>query len=558
MMLRTLRNKVIRLGRDEEGAALVVTLAVFMFMWLVCIGVFAVGTAVKTRTHLQNACDAAAYSAAVVQADTLSRIATINRAMSWAYVQMTRRQMDYIVYKWLEKTSQKYAADESMTKSLHLAHSSLAICPWRRLVPNVGWYIGSGRQLRFVDLNGSHNVSIDRVRNALGDFSLNWIRRQEASFYDENKGMLNISGLRNQIVDDKTAIARMNSAEDELLRKLPERVNGIVDEVIYANIKEFPAAVNERHKVWCRNDFTRILGPDAWEEDVFIGFVRNGDGLRRYRNAGLTFETGYNTWFPLGGGASSAEGFVRNYVQRPSCLKASWDWWWQGWQCYSDQYGHHCVRGKRGEGRSAVLGRDAADPQFYGQTACPRVLRKSYFGEKGTISVGISVDNTNPWADVLGYAGNVLGGIYSAFNPFITDTVVFASAKAGYKYLGKDPSSREYRIDWDEGNQEWNLCQSDWDAVLIPVRMAKSPATDGRWGAAGRFLYDWASELGVDVDLCFAGGTWTPSDERPKAFHEWNKLGAAPRHAEQVNARWQVENNAQTLDWDKLTDRMFH
>ena len=204
------------------------------------------------------------------------------------------------------------------------------------------------------------------------------------------------------------------------------------------------------------------------------------------------------------------------------------------------------------------MGRDAADPQFYGQTACPRVLRKSYFGEKGTISVGISVDNTNPWADVLGYAGNVLGGIYSAFNPFITDTVVFASAKAGYKYLGKDPSSREYRIDWDEGNQEWNLCQSDWDAVLIPVRMAKSPATDGRWGAAGRFLYDWASELGVDVDLFFAGGTWTPSDERPKAFHEWNKLGAAPRHAEQVNARWQVENNAQTLDWDKLTDRMFH
>ena len=61
-MLRVLRDKFLRLGRDEDGVALVTTLAVFMFMYLICMGVYAIGTAVKTRIHLQNACDAAAYS----------------------------------------------------------------------------------------------------------------------------------------------------------------------------------------------------------------------------------------------------------------------------------------------------------------------------------------------------------------------------------------------------------------------------------------------------------------------------------------------------------------
>ena len=110
-MLGVLRSKLIGLGRDEDGAALVITLAIFFLMYLGCMGVYAISMAVKERIHLQNAADAAAYSAAVVQADTLSRIATINRAMSWTYVQMTRRQMDYIVHRWLAHTCEHYESD---------------------------------------------------------------------------------------------------------------------------------------------------------------------------------------------------------------------------------------------------------------------------------------------------------------------------------------------------------------------------------------------------------------------------------------------------------------
>ncbi|MBQ7651590.1 MAG: hypothetical protein IJS15_11565, partial [Victivallales bacterium] len=110
-MLCIIRDKFIRLARGEDGVAFVTTLAVFMFVYLVCMGVYAIGTAVKTRIHLQNACDAAAYSAALVQADTLSRIATINRAMAWTYVQVSRRQMDWISYRWLKEVRQHWLDD---------------------------------------------------------------------------------------------------------------------------------------------------------------------------------------------------------------------------------------------------------------------------------------------------------------------------------------------------------------------------------------------------------------------------------------------------------------
>jgi len=139
---RVAMKRFLDLGREETGAALVITLAMFLLMYLGIMGVFAVSTAMKERIHLQNACDAAAYSAAVVQADTLSRIATINRAMSWTYVQMTRRQMDYIVLRWLTHTIEHYDIDQKGASAYNKegvlhdpcnGHGSICI----------GWFIGT-------------------------------------------------------------------------------------------------------------------------------------------------------------------------------------------------------------------------------------------------------------------------------------------------------------------------------------------------------------------------------------------------------------------------------
>ena len=101
-MTEILRRKLLKLVHGEEGVALVVTLALFMFLYVSCAGVYAVGRAVKDRIILQNAVDAAAYSAAVVQADYLSRIATINKAMAWNYVQFIKGQKNWISLSFLD------------------------------------------------------------------------------------------------------------------------------------------------------------------------------------------------------------------------------------------------------------------------------------------------------------------------------------------------------------------------------------------------------------------------------------------------------------------------
>mgnify|MGYP003309941736 CR=1 FL=1 len=150
-------GRFLSLGKDEGGAALVTTLAMFMFIYLVCTGVFTVSTAVRERIHLQNAADAAAYSAAVVQADTLSRIATINRAMAWTYVQMTRRQMDYVVLRWLQHTVDHYMTDKNEADSYNKGGILGSPCGGHGCESVGNWFIGantSASSMNKVQLNG--------------------------------------------------------------------------------------------------------------------------------------------------------------------------------------------------------------------------------------------------------------------------------------------------------------------------------------------------------------------------------------------------------------------
>ena len=91
---------------------MMITLAVVLFLYLLCSSSYAIGMTINEKIQLQNAADAAAYSAAVVEADGLSRIATINRAMSWTYIQTVKRRMDYIVLEWLNLTKTNFELDK--------------------------------------------------------------------------------------------------------------------------------------------------------------------------------------------------------------------------------------------------------------------------------------------------------------------------------------------------------------------------------------------------------------------------------------------------------------
>nr|CRY97979.1 hypothetical protein [uncultured prokaryote] len=87
-------GKCRELFSDSKGAAAAITLAFVMPVYLLVIGIYGIGEIVRNKIELQNAADAAAYSASVVQADYLSRIATVNKAMAWTYVDLQKRSLD--------------------------------------------------------------------------------------------------------------------------------------------------------------------------------------------------------------------------------------------------------------------------------------------------------------------------------------------------------------------------------------------------------------------------------------------------------------------------------
>ena len=112
-------RKTCSLKEDSDGFVMMLTLSIFLFLFVLCSSIYAIGETIHQKIRLQNACDAAAYSAAVVQADGLSRMATINRAMAWTYVQMTNHQMEYINYRWLRLIAQRFQEDYDNAREYH-------------------------------------------------------------------------------------------------------------------------------------------------------------------------------------------------------------------------------------------------------------------------------------------------------------------------------------------------------------------------------------------------------------------------------------------------------
>ena len=99
------------LASDSKGAALAITLAFVMPVYLLVIGIYGIGEIVRNKIELQNAADAAAYSASVVQADYLSRIATVNKAMAWTYVDLQKRSLDLAMAVFSEYVFTQFQKD---------------------------------------------------------------------------------------------------------------------------------------------------------------------------------------------------------------------------------------------------------------------------------------------------------------------------------------------------------------------------------------------------------------------------------------------------------------
>ena len=523
-MFSVLRDRLLRLGRDEDGAALVITLAIFFLMYLGCCGVFAISVGARERIHLQNACDAAAYSAAVVQADTLSRIATINRAMSWTYAQMTRRQMDFITYKWLVEVGKHWDDDKRRAKDWadSTIHPTPAICSLAGLP--VGGHLKTDHSFAIFDMppitlygaKGSSATTRSQITIQDSSFELSHVGGDD-SFYSSR--MPGINSMAAQIRADQQSIKAMGEAIDTLKRDYQGKAEEAVKEVLKSNLEDASVSGETVDALYyCdikpMSEYVDELENNDDEEDRFLSFSDE-----RVRTA---FKNSGQVWFKRC--SSPAKGFRRGYDWNGDRLKATWTWYSNQWHCFVDEFGEHhvgpfpcpscdhhshdrCSCSGFGTFFATVYGDNSVSvsgcrdiyetPQAF--TARPNKVLENYFGDDGSIVVGVVRRNSNAWAQMIGAAGMVANGIFSAFDPDVEWSVGFSAAKAGYVTLNESAAggNMPYHVDWQSGgwqtdSESWNLCQSNWDAILIPVRMATNDARDGQWKDSDDSVFDIA------------------------------------------------------------------
>lgn len=436
------------LAKDEDGVALAFGITFFLLVFLLGMSVYAAGETVRQRMELQNAADAAAYSGAAVQADTLSRVACINQAMSWTYVMMNRRVMDYITDKWLEKVEQEWDKD---FRSVREEWNWQSTCGTR--IEGQDFWAGFGGAHKQLFLNRSQMVNIDEIKQA---------RKSAAG---QQKGYQQLAPC---IDRDRKTLRAMHQAEANLLSEMPQRIENAVKNAVDTNISGTPndeaaggAAIAH---VLLQNDpssYMEIMKNQADQERIFLVF---GDFKPDPREIS---PRGTDQWwirFPEG------DGFQREYRQKPNHLIAEWQW-------FGIKYintGTACVPYPKGVGSNTVRGMDVQDGYFRcGEPALSYRLKEDFFGRKGTILVGLKRKLNNPFAFL--FAGSKPQGLFSAFSVRDKRSMWTASAaRAGYASPTGDRRDGAYEITFLPVAEKdtWNLCEPDWDATFIPVSAA--------------------------------------------------------------------------------------
>ena len=449
-MMNALRQKIRQLVYGDDGAALVITLALFMMMYIACASVFAIGQAVKEKMILQNAADAAAYSAAMVQADTLSRIATLNREMAWTYKNLVCHQMDYIVANWLKAACDR--ENDPRGYDYYKPPYSRTICA------------GDGGTADYITLQA---LSEDVVRESTVCSTV------------EGSGALDLASV---ISKEKNRISLLSASISDLISNLGDRMERVAKDVLEANLPDrYSADCVYSVKAYNYDSWSEIM--TSADEKAFLDFV------------GEKVEAFWKTdWFPL-----DASSLMRSY--KPGFeFHSAWVWY--------DKISGLPHLEERDYNALTKLG-----DYVNGEAAYPRRLTKDYFGagsdgvRKGAISVGVAKYNRNPWSGFVKTGASGSRGLYSVFEPLIGAagwTWAIASAQAGYVDSRKEgidrkksyESDHDYRVDWDD-DDKWNLRTDNWDAVYVPVRQSFTKDDFALWitGAWGALSSTPASDL---------------------------------------------------------------
>jgi len=469
-VLKEANNLCLRLWKDESGVVLAITVVVFLTLFLMACSVYAVGETIRQRVEVQNACDAAAYSAAVVQADSMSRIGAINRAMVWTYAQLVKRDMDLIVDAWLTRAYIEWLIDKIVAQLIN----SLGMCgkghPY--------WLVGAPFHWESMRLNRHISVDADEVLQAVMGFL--------------GQKIINLVMIESY----KSNIQAMNAAIDDIIARMPDRIEHTVEEILQANIAD----------TW--ND---TLSP-AGRADIMYALIQEDDPAGTYfrvekgepefftiadiHDYKAYFDRGFDLWFKQ----KPADGMLHGYEEQPDHLVA--DWWTTshlGIEIWGICVPIRVIWEEPDE--NEVWGSDVENPKYFETVeARVRALLPNFFGKDGTLVVGLSRRMNNP---LQFFAPGTSGGDRSMYNAFtLNDDSRFmwtaSAARAGYHFEAPPPSQvpnelgdyqATYWHDPDKQNPNgfldniphWNIKWGDWDAIMLPLRRAWYTGENGQW-----------------------------------------------------------------------------
>ena len=530
MIIRGVFLTAKRLLDEEDGVIVPMTVVVFLSLFMIGASVFAISEQVRYRMEIQNAADTAAYSAATVQADTLSRMATINRAMAWTYTQQAKTEMEYITLAWLDLTMQDYNRDKDAARNRYMtSYGPACSARFSPSYPGSTWGIGWSPWLP----EGVWNVwqGVDYFANGLPWGEMIEINR-EGRFVVEVELALNIGRAkygndfqtaRDLIDDDHGRIAGMNLALDELAANLNDRIEAAAAESLKRNLSE---GEDDSYSFTIRH---------GGSEPYFEEFTENHDrnfmlmGRREYKDSRQheadELGIGHDVWYLFD--RDGDEGMIRKYqVGLPDILVSRF---WSYGIFYPPPnnpynicvYEHTASLGAIPHEVETEVRAD--DDRIYDETyyntslARPRRIAPEFFGEQGSIVVGVNRPLRHPFSML----GASVAGYYEGFD--LTDRSMWAvaAARAGFKDLGRESPAGEARYDDESGfyNPTWeskvvpmrvwnaagdiidtddlvgsgpalsgqderhhgNLMNSDWDAVMLPLTRAWAETDGGDW-----------------------------------------------------------------------------
>ena len=198
--------------------------------------------------------------------------------------------------------------------------------------------------------------------------------------------------------------------------------------------------------------------------------------------------------------------------------------------------------------------------------AVPITLLPEFFGKSGSITVAIARKTPNPLAAFTPQGRSMMApGILSAFNVSAAGgnrpeyMCAISSARAAYKQYNSDKKkkleSSEYTVGYVKADREktWNLSETDWDAVFLPVRHAWDLCAGV--SAAQTFVPDPLSGGNILKTVMLDKNNWTDKDGKKvdkKDLPDWENIKPPGGLVKDENSK---DNK---LDWEKLSKYLGH